>query len=81
MAKKKVSELLVETLAAASVERIYGVSGDSLNGITDAIRRQKQIQWIHMRHEERPRLPLAQRLISPANLRSAPAVADREICI
>jgi pyruvate dehydrogenase (quinone) len=52
MAKKKVSELLVETLAAASVERIYGVSGDSLNGITDAIRRQKQIQWIHMRHEE-----------------------------
>ena len=52
MAKKKVSELLVETLAAASVERIYGVSGDSLNGITDSIRRQEQIQWIHMRHEE-----------------------------
>jgi pyruvate dehydrogenase (quinone) len=52
MATKKVSELLVETLAAAGVERIYGVSGDSLNGITDAIRRQKQIRWIHMRHEE-----------------------------
>jgi len=52
MAKKTVAELLVETLAAAGVERVYGVSGDSLNGITDAIRRQKGMQWIHMRHEE-----------------------------
>jgi pyruvate dehydrogenase (quinone) len=52
MATKTVSDLLVETLAAAGVERVYGVSGDSLNGITDSIRRQKQIQWIHMRHEE-----------------------------
>jgi pyruvate dehydrogenase (quinone) len=47
-----VADLLVQTLAAAGVERIYGVSGDSLNGITDSIRTQKQIQWIHMRHEE-----------------------------
>ena len=52
MAKKRVADLLVQTLAAAGVERIYGVSGDSLNGITDSIRTQKQIQWIHMRHEE-----------------------------
>jgi pyruvate dehydrogenase (quinone) len=49
---KKVAELLVETIAAAGVDRIYGLSGDSLNGITDAIRRQKQVQWIHLRHEE-----------------------------
>src|ERR1700677_728039 len=52
MANQTVAELLVETLAAAGVERVYGVSGDSLNGITDAIRKQKGIQWIHMRHEE-----------------------------
>ena len=52
MANKTVADLLVQTLAAAGVERIYGVSGDSLNGITDALRKQKQIQWIHMRHEE-----------------------------
>lgn len=52
MTKKTVSDLLVQTLAAAGVDRIYGVSGDSLNGITDSIRKQKQIQWIHMRHEE-----------------------------
>jgi pyruvate dehydrogenase (quinone) len=52
MAKKKVAELLVETLVAAGVRRVYGLVGDSLNGITDAIRAQKQIQWIHVRHEE-----------------------------
>ncbi|MGA2095470.1 MAG: ubiquinone-dependent pyruvate dehydrogenase [Candidatus Acidiferrum sp.] len=49
---KNVAELLIETLAQAGVERIYGVSGDSLNGITDAIRVQKKIQWVHMRNEE-----------------------------
>jgi pyruvate dehydrogenase (quinone) len=52
MSFKRVSDLMVETLAAAAVERVYGVSGDSLNGITDSIRTQKQIQWMHMRHEE-----------------------------
>jgi pyruvate dehydrogenase (quinone) len=52
MAKKKVADLLVEVLAEAGVQRIYGVSGDSLNGITDSIRAKKQIQWIHVRHEE-----------------------------
>jgi pyruvate dehydrogenase (quinone) len=52
MAKKKVADLLVEVLAEAGVQRMYGVSGDSLNGITDSIRAKKQIQWIHVRHEE-----------------------------
>lgn len=52
MANKKVSDLVVDTLAAAGIKRIYGLPGDSLNGITDSLRRQKQIQWIHVRHEE-----------------------------
>src|ERR1700757_12966 len=52
MAKKKVAELLVDVLAEAGVRQIYGVSGDSLNGITDSIRAKEQIQWIHVRHEE-----------------------------
>jgi len=52
MADRTVADLLVQTLAAAGVERVYGVSGDSLNGITDSIRRQGKMQWIHMRHEE-----------------------------
>jgi pyruvate dehydrogenase (quinone) len=52
MAKKKVADLLVEVLAEAGIRRIYGVPGDSLNGITETIRRKNQIQWVHVRHEE-----------------------------
>jgi pyruvate dehydrogenase (quinone) len=52
MAKKKVADLLVDVLAAAGVRRIYGVSGDSLNGITDSIRANRQLEWVHLRHEE-----------------------------
>src|SRR3954470_22455274 len=48
----KVADLLVEVLAEAGVRRIYGVPGDSLNGITDSIRRREQPRWIHVRHEE-----------------------------
>lgn len=47
-----VAELLIETLVSAGVERIWGVTGDSLNGITDALRRQDRIAWMHVRHEE-----------------------------
>src|SRR5271156_1528037 len=46
------AEYMAEALAKAGVERIYGVVGDSLNGFTDALRRLKSIQWIHVRHEE-----------------------------
>jgi pyruvate dehydrogenase (quinone) len=52
MARKKVADLLVDVLAEAGVRQVYGVSGDSLNGITDSIRTNKQIQWVHVRHEE-----------------------------
>ena len=47
-----VADQFAETLATAGVKRIYGIVGDSLNGLTDAIRRQGKIEWIHMRHEE-----------------------------
>jgi pyruvate dehydrogenase (quinone) len=49
---KKVAELFVEVLAAAGVKRIYGVAGDSLNGITDSVRVRKGIEWVGVRHEE-----------------------------
>jgi len=49
---KRVADLIIEVLAAAGVQRVFGLSGDSLNGITDSIRKQKQIEWIHVRHEE-----------------------------
>ena len=49
---KTVADQFAETLAAAGVRRIYGVVGDSLNGLTDSLRRQAKIQWLHVRHEE-----------------------------
>src|SRR5712691_7010647 len=49
---KTVADQFAETLAAAGVKRIYGVVGDSLNGLTDSIRRQGKISWVHVRHEE-----------------------------
>jgi pyruvate dehydrogenase (quinone) len=52
MARKNVADLLLDTLASAGVERVYGVAGDSLNGITDAIRRRGHPRWVHVRHEE-----------------------------
>jgi pyruvate dehydrogenase (quinone) len=47
-----VADQFVETLAAAGVKRIYGIVGDSLNGLTDAVRRHGKIEWLHVRHEE-----------------------------
>jgi hypothetical protein len=49
---KKVAEIFIETLVNAGVERVYGVVGDSLNGLTEIIRKSKQIEWLHVRHEE-----------------------------
>jgi pyruvate dehydrogenase (quinone) len=47
-----VADQFAAILAAAGVKRVYGVVGDSLNGLTDALRRQGEVQWIHVRHEE-----------------------------
>jgi pyruvate dehydrogenase (quinone) len=47
-----VAALIIKTLAAAGVKRIYGVPGDSLNGLTEALRTQDEIEWVLMRHEE-----------------------------
>ena len=52
MAKKRVADVLVDTLVAAGVKRVYGLVGDSLNGVTDSIRTRKELEWIHVRHEE-----------------------------
>ncbi|MXV52711.1 ubiquinone-dependent pyruvate dehydrogenase [Pedobacter sp. HMF7647] len=49
---KTVAEHLVDTLVDAGIKRIYAVTGDSLNEINDAVRRNGKIQWVHVRHEE-----------------------------
>jgi len=52
MTQKIVAEIFVETLISAGVKRIYGVVGDSLNGLLEEIRKSKSIEWIGVRHEE-----------------------------
>ncbi|MFI2741594.1 thiamine pyrophosphate-dependent enzyme [Zhouia sp. PK063] len=49
---KNVADVVVKMLVDAGVKRVYAVTGDSLNPINDAIRREGSIQWIHVRHEE-----------------------------
>jgi pyruvate dehydrogenase (quinone) len=49
---KTVAANLVEILEHAGVKHIHGVVGDSLNGITDELRKSKKIKWVHYRHEE-----------------------------
>jgi pyruvate dehydrogenase (quinone) len=49
---KKVAEIFVDTLVQAGVTRVYGVVGDSLNGLTNAIRQRREITWLHVRNEE-----------------------------
>src|SRR5271170_2297602 len=48
----KVAEVLVQTLIEAGVKRVYGVAGDSLNGMTGTSRKSDKIEWLHVRHEE-----------------------------
>ncbi|AZS84298.1 pyruvate dehydrogenase [Streptomyces griseoviridis] len=52
MAKQNVAEQFVDILVRAGVERLYGVVGDSLNPVVDAVRRNSAIDWVHVRHEE-----------------------------
>src|SRR6202040_3223040 len=52
MAIDNVADLIAETLIQAGVKRVFGVVGDSLNGLTEALRKRKTIDWIHVRHEE-----------------------------
>ncbi|MDQ0845962.1 MULTISPECIES: pyruvate dehydrogenase [unclassified Streptomyces] len=52
MARKNVAEQFVDILVRAGVQRLYGVVGDSLNPVVDAVRRTAGIDWVQVRHEE-----------------------------
>jgi pyruvate dehydrogenase (quinone) len=52
MGTKTIAKIIVETLASIGVKHVYGVPGDSLNAITDAIRTHDSVEWIHTRNEE-----------------------------
>jgi len=71
-----VAEVIVETLIAAGVRRIYGVVGDSLNGLTDSLRKSGKIEWIGVRHEEVAAFAAAVAERAAATLRRLPMFAD-----
>ncbi|KUN03364.1 pyruvate dehydrogenase [Streptomyces yokosukanensis] len=52
MAKQTIAEQYVDLMARAGVRRMYGVVGDSLNPVVDAVRRHRGVEWIQVRHEE-----------------------------
>ena len=52
MAKLNMAQQLASTLEQAGIKRIWGLTGDSLNGLTDALRSMDSIEWMHVRHEE-----------------------------
>lgn len=52
MNKQSVAEQYVDLMARAGVRRMYGVVGDSLNPVVDAIRRHRSMEWVQVRHEE-----------------------------
>ena len=49
---KRVADQLVEMMVQAGIKRIYGITGDSLNALNDAVRKSPDLQWIHVRNEE-----------------------------
>lgn len=76
-----IADYLARTLAAAGVTKIWGVTGDSLNGLSDSLRRDGGIRWMHTRHEEVAASPRAPKRRRPAGWPYARAVAGRAICI
>ena len=49
---RTVAEQFIEVVKQAGVERIYGLVGDSLNPVVDAVRRTEGIEWVHVHNEE-----------------------------
>ncbi len=78
---KTAAQHLAETLQQAGVKRIYGVVGDSLNGFTDALRRLEASTGFTCGTKKAPLSPPAPKRMLLENLRSAPEVAVRAICI
>ena len=52
MSKTTIADFIANTLNDVGVRRIWGVTGDSLNGLGDSLRRLGSIEWMPVRHEE-----------------------------
>lgn len=78
--KQTVAAYIAKTLESAGVKRIWGVTGDSLNGLSDSLNRMGTIEWMSTRHEEVAALPLALKHNLAENWRSAPDRAAPATC-
>ena len=80
MPSKKVAEIVVSTLEAAGVQHCYGIVGDTLNHVTDAIHRSK-IQWVHVRHEEAAAFAAGAESYISGNLTACAGSCGQAACI
>jgi glyoxylate carboligase len=76
---QKVADALWEMLVNAGVKRCYGIVGDALNPVIDALRRNGNVDFVHVRNEEYGALPLSQKHISRANL--SPSAGQRALAL
>jgi len=77
---RTVADVMVATLKASGVRRVYGIPGDSVNGFMDALRRDGEITWEHVRHEEAAGFAAAAEAAVTGQLRCARAAAVPAIC-
>lgn len=78
--KQTVAAYIAKTLESAGVKRIWGVTGDSLNGLSDSLNRMGTIEWMSTRHEEVAAFTLALKHNLAENWRSAPDRAAPATC-
>jgi len=78
--KQTVAAYIAKTLESAGVKRIWGVTGDSLNGLSDSLNRMGTIEWMSTRHEEVAPLPLVLKHNFQENWRSVPDRAAPATC-
>ena len=77
---RTVADVMVAALKASGVRRVYGIPGDSVNGFIDALRRDGEITWEHVRHEEAAGFAAAAEAAVTGSWRCARAAAVPAIC-
>lgn len=78
--KQTVAAFIAKTLEQAGVKQIWGVTGDSLNGLSDSLNRMGTIEWMPTRHEEVAAFAAGAQAQLPASWQCAPVHADRATC-
>lgn len=78
--KQTVAAFIAKTLEQAGVKQIWGVTGDSLNGLSDSLNRMGTIEWMPTRHEEVAAFAAAHKRSLPASWQCAPVHVDRATC-